>query len=215
MPLQILDLGEQDAGGLAKDLVELAGILLPGALEIFHRGLQRKKRVFQFVRQPARQFPPSGHALGLNQPLALLGQLPGHLVEGAGELANFIAPADIHARAPVSLRHFARAFGQLAHRPRDSRGHPPAQKDAKKEAHADHRQRQQENAAFERDRVMLRAAHKQDAEQIVLPAHQRQRVKHLRARWVRSPGDFECLLAGLLALLIDDGSEAIRVRHGP
>ncbi len=76
--LQIVDFREQDAGGFAKHFLELLRILLLGALQILDRRLQREKRILQFMRQPARDFPPRGHAFRLHQPFALLAQLLRH-----------------------------------------------------------------------------------------------------------------------------------------
>src|SRR5438445_9956378 len=55
-----------------------------------------------------RQLAPRRHALGLHQTVALLEDLLGHAVEGAGQLADFVRRADRHASAPVSARNSAR-----------------------------------------------------------------------------------------------------------
>ena len=183
-------------GGLAKDLLELLGALLPGALEILDRGLQREERILQLVRQAPRQFAPRGHALGLHQLLALLGQLRGHAIERARKLADFVAPANVHARAPIPFRHFARPFGQFAHRARHARRAPPTQHQAKKQAHGHNTKREIANAPFELHDFLLRAPDQQYAEQFLLAALQRQRVKCFGARRIGRPGDLECLLAG-------------------
>ena len=117
-----------------KHFVKLLGILLARALQIFHRGLQREQRIFQFVRQPPRHFAPRRHSLGLHQAVALLGKLLGHLIERLRQLANLISAAHVHARVPVSARHFARAFRQLAHRPRHARRTPPSQQRSEQES---------------------------------------------------------------------------------
>ena len=60
-----------------------------------------EERILQLVRQAPRQFAPRRHALGLHQPVALLGQFARHLVEGPGQLADLIARVDIDPRVPI------------------------------------------------------------------------------------------------------------------
>ncbi len=73
--LQILDFRKQYARSTRGTLPQTVRDLLFCALEVLDRGLQRKKRILQLVRQPPRQFPPGRHALGLHQSFALLAQL--------------------------------------------------------------------------------------------------------------------------------------------
>ena len=124
---QIFQLRAQGGGGLEKYFVELFGGLLARALQIFNRQLQGKQRILQLVREPPRQFAPRGHAFGLHQALALLGELARHFVESVRELADFVARAHFDARVPASRGDFARAGSQLLDRARDARGDPPAQ----------------------------------------------------------------------------------------
>ena len=49
---------------------------------------QRKQRIFQLVGEPARQFPPRGYALGLDEAIALLGKLTGHRRERTRQSAD-------------------------------------------------------------------------------------------------------------------------------
>src|SRR5258708_12229452 len=90
------------------------------------------------MRQPARQFAPSRHALGLHQLLLLHRQRAGHIVERSSQLPDFIRPAHINSRVPPSRRDFTRAFGQLFHRPRDARRHPQAPQQAHKNRRPTH-----------------------------------------------------------------------------
>ncbi len=107
---------EQRRGALSKNLVELRRIALARALQIFDGDLQREKRILQFMRQTAGQFTPGGDAFGLNRALALCDQLLGHLVEGAREVADFIAGGRFHAHGPISA-----GDGTRAHRPASQR----------------------------------------------------------------------------------------------
>src|SRR5579871_6311730 len=59
------------------------------ALQIFHGDLERKERIFQFVRQAAGQLTPGSHAFGLHQTVALFQQIARHPVKAA-------------ARSPIS-----------------------------------------------------------------------------------------------------------------
>ena len=83
-----------------------------------------KQRILQLVRQPARQFAPGRDALGLNGAVALLDQLLGHLVEGAGQIADLIAECTSHPRAPISAGDRLRRRRPTLHRPRDARRGP-------------------------------------------------------------------------------------------
>ncbi len=60
---------------LAKDFIELLRRGGSGALQILHRNLQGKQRIFQLMRQPPRQFPPGGDAFGLRAAVALFHKL--------------------------------------------------------------------------------------------------------------------------------------------
>ena len=112
-------------------------------------GLQREERIFEFVREAAGDFAPGSDAFGLHQALALLDELLGHLIEGFGELADFVVAANLHARAPIAFRDFVRAFGQLLHRARDARGAPPAEHQPEQQADGDHAESEPANAALQ------------------------------------------------------------------
>src|SRR5579885_985629 len=112
---QVGQFGQQRGGALAEHFVELLGMLIAGALEIFHGDLEGEERVLELVGQAAGEFAPGRYALRLNQAIALFGKLPGHLVEGFGQSADLVAGADVHAGAPVPSGHLAGPGGQGAH----------------------------------------------------------------------------------------------------
>ena len=122
------------------------------------------------MRQAARQFAPGGHALGLHQAVALLGELARHFVERVGELADFVARVHIHARFPMARGHFARALGKLFDRTRDARRNPPAENQAQQDHAAADEQRQGANEIQHLDEVLPRAADQQNPQQITVPA---------------------------------------------
>src|SRR5262249_33920654 len=77
--VELHEFGTKGFGGLAKNFVELLRRFPPGTLEILDGELEREQRVLQLMRQPPRHFTPGGNALGLEQVLALLGELLRHL----------------------------------------------------------------------------------------------------------------------------------------
>ena len=98
-PLERVDLAHDD---LRRLIDEGAVGRLPG-LHLFHRQSNRRERVLQLVRGLARQRLPAGHLGQVHEPLPLLPQLVGHVVERVERLADFIArafPCARHRQAP-------------------------------------------------------------------------------------------------------------------
>ena len=160
--LQIFQLGAQRGRGLEKDFVKLLGVLLARALQIFHGQLEREERIFQFVREPPRQFAPRGDAFGLHQAFALLGKLARHFVERLGKLADFIARMNLDARLPAPCGDFAGARGKLLDRARDARRNPPAQNQSQEDHAAANQQRQRANEIEHLHQVLPRTADQQN-----------------------------------------------------
>jgi len=62
----------------------------------------RGKSGSELVRETAGKLAPGGDALGLDEPLALAGELGCHVVETARKRANLVAPSFRHARLPIA-----------------------------------------------------------------------------------------------------------------
>src|SRR5947207_2572382 len=82
-----------------------------GILQVLDSDLHREKRIAQFVSKASGEFAPGSHALGLEKTLFLRSEGSRHVVEGDGELADFIASTNFDARIPSSGGDFAGAFG--------------------------------------------------------------------------------------------------------
>src|SRR5262249_17954627 len=101
--LEVGDLSQERGRAFAENLIKLLGRILAGADEVLYGDLQRKERILQLVGQAASQFPPRSYALALHQALPLRNQLLGHLVEGGGQLADFVFRAGLNADVPIAL----------------------------------------------------------------------------------------------------------------
>ena len=109
------------------------------AHQILDRQLQREERILEFVRQAPGQFAPRGHALALHQPLALAGELLGHVVEAARQHAHLVAARRSGTRASqLPLGHFFGRARQLLDGPRDARRNPQAEDDGQQNAAGGH-----------------------------------------------------------------------------
>ena len=78
----------------------------------------------KFVGQAASEFAPCSDAFGLHQLFLLRGQGVGHVVEGAGELADFVAALDVDVRVPAAGGDITSAIGELFDRTGDARERP-------------------------------------------------------------------------------------------
>ena len=140
--LQVLDLCRERRRALVKDFVELLRSQLPCSHQVFHRQLQWKQRILQFMRKPSCQFTPCRHALALHQPLALLLQLRRHAVEGFGKIGNLSACAlRIHAHVPVSCRNLSRSRRQFHDRTRHAPGDPQTHRNRQQDSQSSHGER--------------------------------------------------------------------------
>ncbi len=102
--------------------------------EILDRELQREERILELVRQTPRQLAPRGHALALDEPLALARELLRHVIKAARQHAHLVAAAFRHAHVPVAGGNLFRRARQLFDGPRDARGDPQAEGDGKQNA---------------------------------------------------------------------------------
>src|SRR4029077_12873566 len=100
--VEISELGFERGCSFAKNFLKLLGTKLAGALEILDGDLQGEERIAQFVSKPASQFAPGRDAFGLHELLFLRGEGARHVIEGAGELADFVVALNIDVRVPMA-----------------------------------------------------------------------------------------------------------------
>src|SRR5205823_7843260 len=124
--VQIGKLRFQGRRRFVENFEELLGVEPAGFLEVLDGDLHREKRIAQFVSKASGEFAPGSHALGLEKTLFLRSEGSRHVVEGDGELADFIASTNFDARIPSSGGDFAGAFGKLLDGLGDARGNPEA-----------------------------------------------------------------------------------------
>src|SRR5579864_909583 len=166
------------------------------------------------MRKAAREFAPCGNAFGLNQALALFGELSRHLIERPGERAHFVARMNRDTRVPVSGRNFPRACHKRADWPRDAYGGPPTEQNSERQRNAADKQSQTSNAAFEQNQIVARTADKQRAEKIFVRAEQRKQMEDFIAGGIARPVNRRRDFAGHLKFTGHERRETIRLRYG-
>ena len=82
------------------------------------------------MREAAGEFPPGGHTLGLDEALALVGELGRHRGERVRERAHLARAPGLDPDVPVAGGHLARPFGQPFDRPRHARREQVAEQQA-------------------------------------------------------------------------------------
>ena len=146
--LQIGELCQQRGSALAKDFLKLSRrfcggggfriqefgfalcrLLVVGAKQVFHRDLQREKRILELVRQAAGQLPPCRYPFGLHQALTLFHQFLCHTIERLRQLPDLIRRASLNAGLPVALSHFPCRHGEPLHRTGNPCGGPDAEQE--------------------------------------------------------------------------------------
>ena len=113
-PLQRLDFADDDLHRLIHE--RALGGRLP-RLHLLDRQPDRRQRILQLVRGLARQRLPARHARQVHEPLAVLLELIGHVVERLDGAADLVA----RRRAPVAAGRPAAATS----RRRRNRSAPP------------------------------------------------------------------------------------------
>ena len=160
--------------------VELRARQRLGPAEIVERDAQRKERVLELVRQPPGELAPGGDALGLNQPLALIDQLPRHRIEGARQLLDLAGRVNVaDPDVPVAARDAAARLGQLLDRTGHARGHDVAQNEADRETERAEHGAAPADARHERRELAARAADEEHTEHGAVAAGERNRVDPL------------------------------------
>src|SRR5271165_2996693 len=139
------------------------------------------------MREAAGKFAPGGDPFGLHQLFFLSGQGAGHVVEGSGELANFIAAMNVNARVPASRSDLAGSVREFFDGAGDARGDPPRHEEAGEEGSEGYQARGFQDLAAEENQFALRAAEKQNAQQFLVAAGKRYGVKGLRAGGIVGP----------------------------
>src|SRR5208282_6794111 len=127
--------------------------------------------------EAAGKFAPGSDAFGLHKLFPLSRQRARHVVESAGELADFVVTLHIDVRFPAARSDITRAVSEFFDRAGDAFGNPPGQEQADQNGGEGHDGGDFEDLAAEKDEFALRAAEKQNAEQFVMTTGERYGMK--------------------------------------
>src|SRR5580698_10507602 len=103
------------------------------------------------MRQTAGEFAPRCDAFRLNGPVALLDEMPGHLIERLRQLADLIVGEDFDARRPIAGGDRTRSRGEPFHGMSDALSGPPSQQNADSDAGPTHDNSDPQDGALESD----------------------------------------------------------------